>query len=444
MSSECDLVFPSSKKGNNRCIELAGLDLWIIPRIDNVFVYSSEINIENFKNALGYTLTLWPLVTGRFLGVENDRYFIKMSDNGIPVTVIENTELKKWPLDDNVVVDINKNTLLPFIDGVQTMKLMATSNDEPLVRLQLTHIKESGEWVLGTSWAHLLGDAESNLNFLSTLSRFYHHLEPIQPHPIFERRLWREDEADDSLLPFMKEIQHAKSAQEAFQSFFGNDETHEQLNLHFSYEELERLRELAGGNTVTRQDALTSYIILLLNTHCFKDNDEQRILRTNTAINFRGVSDAIAPANLVSNAVLVISSDVFDDPLSLSSIARTIRQSIIRTRDPQFLEPCVATVDKYLRRFVREKRMHNLGPFPNSITVNSNLRYDWAELVNLGSDNRCRFYTLWTGQYYLRVFRLNRDYHGAEVAFRIAKNIKDIFLSALEKDLTENFSNVRL
>ncbi|CAF1220373.1 unnamed protein product [Rotaria sp. Silwood1] len=448
------LVPVSTPTGNNRRIELAGLDLSIIPRIDNIFVYPGELNIDRFKSALSQTLSLWPLVAGRFLVLDDGHYFIEMSDNGIPVTYTENTQLEKWPLNNNVVVDITQVALIPYIDGVQTMKLMESSNEEPLLRLKLTCITQSGEWVLATSWAHVLGDAESNLNFLTTISRLYQQLEPMKPLPTFERRLWREDEADQSLLPLMKELINAKPLREMIQLFLSREDTYEQLNLHFSSKQLSRLHELAGGKSVTTQDALTSYIILLLNTNCFKNDDEHLILRTNTAINFRGVCDFIAPIGLVSNAVIFMASDIFDDPLSLSSIAKTIRRSIVRTRDPKFLEPCVATADRLLRKIVRENFMPNLGPFPNDVTVNSNFRFDWAFLVDFGYTDKCRFYTPWTGRLYFRVFHLNpikngnewlpRDRDGAEVAFRIAPDIKEKFISAWEKDVEENFSNIKL
>lgn len=138
--------------------------------------------------------------------------------------------------------------------------------------------------------------------------------------------------------------------------------------------------------------------------------------------------------------------------MSLPNIAQTIRRSVVRTRDPKFLDLCVATADRLLRKMTREHLLPNLCPFPNDITVNSNLRYDWAALVDFGCTDRCRFHTVWTGRLYFRVFRLNPtkdgsawlagDRYGAEVAFRISKDIKEEFLSTLEKDLAENFSNV--
>jgi hypothetical protein len=53
---------------------------------------------------------------------------------------------------------------------------------------------------------HLLGDADTCLHFSNTLSRFYQQMEPTKPLPIFERRLWREDEANQSVLPIPKQF----------------------------------------------------------------------------------------------------------------------------------------------------------------------------------------------------------------------------------------------
>lgn len=55
---ESCLVFAASPTGHQRRVELAGVDLWITPRIDNVFVYPSEVDIDRLKRALSYTLSL--------------------------------------------------------------------------------------------------------------------------------------------------------------------------------------------------------------------------------------------------------------------------------------------------------------------------------------------------------------------------------------------------
>jgi hypothetical protein len=146
-------------------------------------------------------------------------------------------------------------------------------------------------------------------------------------------------------------------------------------------------------------------------------------------------------------------SDDFDDPYSLSNIAKSIRRSIIRARDPKFIKHWLATADELLRDMARDDRIVIWARSMNETVVNSNFRYDWANLVDFGHTNKCRFYTHGTKNLFFRVFRLNpmydttgwvgRDCEGAEVAFRINKSIKQKFVDAFQRDVDENFINVK-
>ncbi|CAF5166807.1 unnamed protein product, partial [Rotaria magnacalcarata] len=84
MASTVFLIYPSSPAGNNCRLEIAGLDLWKMARIDNVFVYPSEVNIDCFNEALSRTLSLWSVVAGRFRLDDGEHYIIEMSDNPLP------------------------------------------------------------------------------------------------------------------------------------------------------------------------------------------------------------------------------------------------------------------------------------------------------------------------------------------------------------------------
>jgi hypothetical protein len=446
------LILPSTPTGNNRRIELAGIDLWIIPRIDNVFVYPSDLNIDRLKEALSRTLSLWPLIAGRFLLINDKHYVIEMSDNGIPLSLIDNTELVRWPLDWNVVVDAEEGQLQRFLDEVPTAKLLRGSSDEPLFRLRMTRLIQSGEWIMGTSWAHVLGDAFACIKFLNTLSRFYQQLEPLEPFPIFERRLWHRENADQSLLPFMRHLTDALSTNQTLEKIRIQQITHDQVSIQFSGEQLIQLYTLAGNSMLTIHDVMTAYIILTLNTHCF-ENSEQLIQHTNTIVNFRGVSDSIASPGLIANCTLRMLSENFNDPYSLSSIAKAIRYSIIRSRDPSFLEPLLATADELMRDLANDDREVNIDHFLHGIIVNSNYRYDWANLVDFGYVDKCRFHTDGSAPLFLRVFHLNpiydgtdwmpRDREGAEVTFRIENKIKERFINAWQRDVKENFVRVK-
>lgn len=435
------LVLPSPPTGKGQRIELAGLDLWLDARIDNIFVYPSSLNIDQFKKALGNTLSRWPLVAGHLLLVDKDRYFIEMVDHAIPIFIENNKDLAEWPFDPTVVVEKGYSLLQPYFNFVQTQKLLNDSSYEPLVKMKITRIVQSNQWVLGISWAHVLGDAVSCLNFLKTFSRLYQDLEPSIPNPIFERRLWHENECVPSFFPMMNLLHDAVPKDQANKHLTNYLDNYAQINLYFSGEQLAQLRQIVAETSVTSQDVLTAYIIVLLNTFCL-DNDDECIRHTSTIVNYRGVSESIAPQGQVANAVFRMLSNDFDDPRSLSNVALTIRRSINRSREITFLEPYLATADSLMRRNVREKRQCRMNHYSNEIVINSNLKFDWADAVDFGYNNQCRFYTTWTGPYYLRVFRPNpmiKDRNGAEVAFLIEKNKKNRLISAWQHDIDENF-----
>ncbi|CAF3897976.1 unnamed protein product [Rotaria sp. Silwood1] len=301
-------VYQVPRIGTRRHIKLAGTDLWITGLINNLFVYPSGWDVVKFKDALSRTLFSWPFIAGRFLGYDGEHYLIEMSDNAIPVFVIENTDLTKWPLDSNVVVDKNSQQLQQFLDEVQTTILISDScRDEPLFRLKLTHIKQSGEWIMGASWSHMLGDADAFLQFLKTISHLYQNLEAPKPIPIFNRHVWLHDEADESLRPDIKKFLDGEQMETNDRK---DPAKYDQVNIHFRGEQLKELHSLIGDRRVTIQDALCAYIILTLNTHCAQNNDEL-ILRTNIMINYRKESNPDAQPGLIANAVLMPLSNFF-------------------------------------------------------------------------------------------------------------------------------------
>lgn len=446
------LIPPTTPTGKNHRIELSGIDLWIIPRIDNVFVYPLHLNIDRLKEALGRTLSLWSLIAGRFLLINDKNYIIEMSDNGIPLSFVENTELIQSPFDDYVVRDSTKNELEIFLDTIETNKLLHGSLDEPLFRLKITHIVQSGEWIMGTSWAHVLGDAFSCIKFLNTLSRFYQQLEPLEPLPIFERRLWNQENIDQTFLPMMKHLTNSLSIEETLEKYLIEQITHDQINIHFSNEQLIQLYSLVNNKLLTIHDVIIAYIIVTLNTECF-DNNEELIQYTNIIINYRGVSDSIAPSGLIANCTLRMISESFDNPYSLSNIAKTIRQSIIRSRDPLYLQSLLPTADKLMRDIAHKNRQVNIDHFQHGIIINSNYRYDWADSVDFGYKNKCRFYTDGTASLFLRIFHINpifngnhwinRDQQGAEIAFRIEKKFKEKFINVYQNDIKRNFARLK-
>ncbi|CAF1023456.1 unnamed protein product [Adineta steineri] len=93
-----------------------------------------------------------------------------------------------------------------------------------------------------------------------------------------------------------------------------------------------------------------------------------------------------------------------------------------------------------MRKNAKDNTTPNSELVPNEFAINSNYRYDWANLVDFGA-------------LYLRVFRLNpeksgnqwlpRDRNGAEIAFRMEKDLKEKFIDAWKRDIAENFENIK-
>ncbi len=101
-------------------------------------------------------------------------------------------------------------------------------------------------------------------------------------------------------------------------------------------------------------------------------------------------------------------------------------------------------IDPLMRINIKNNKSPNPALIPNEFGINSNYRFDWSDQVDFGSKDKRRFYTNWTGALYFRVFRLNpknkRDQHGAQASFRLEKDLKEIFVNALNKDIEENIN----
>ena len=113
--------------------------------------------------------------------------------------VVENTHIDRWPTDLPVVVS-ESSQLRPYLDPV----FDELHNGVPLLRLKVTRLTCSKEFVLGISFSHLIGDAGSFALFLDDLSRLYQDLEPRSLRPVFDRCLWPNEKPDLALIATMK------------------------------------------------------------------------------------------------------------------------------------------------------------------------------------------------------------------------------------------------
>ncbi|UJR11164.1 hypothetical protein I4U23_015345 [Adineta vaga] len=439
------LINASSSSGNNRRIKLLSTDL-IFGGIDNFFVYPS-LDVNRLQDAISRTLSFWPILTGRVFIENDDDYFIQFSDESIPFTYCENDQLEQWP-NLPVIVD-DASILQPFIDSIQFKPEV-----EPLLRLKVTRLVRSNEYVLGTSFSHMVGDADSNIHFLNDLSQIYQELEIILPRPIFERHPLNSEDAQFTSSSILKLYQNVDTRTAVLARLTKEHTATDPLNMSFSSEQIARLHQLSGGfqAAITPHDALCAYIILLLNKHVFQTEDKC-IRRTYIYANYRNVTESLTSKGYVANAIIQPLSDDFPDPFSLSSIAQTVRQLLKTIRQEEFLQKCVTSINILMKKFIKNGEINFVWE-KDEVIFNSNYRYDWANQVNFGMKDQCRFHTMGLFQFYFRIFQLNpmkdnhghwiKDNGGAEIAFRIPKGeIKEKFLAAWQKDIVENFVNVK-
>ncbi|CAF1668480.1 unnamed protein product, partial [Didymodactylos carnosus] len=162
----------------------------------------------------------------------------------------------------------------PFIDSV------VCKPDEPLLRVKVTHLIRSNEYVVGISFCHMIGDAAANIHFLSDWSRLYQHLEPESIRPIFERErnMWKKENDEFHLSPSMKLIRNGDKRESILARLVQEYSETESINIPFSSAQLAKLQSLVNENNsktmLTSQDALNAYIIRTLNKHILNNVDD--------------------------------------------------------------------------------------------------------------------------------------------------------------------------
>jgi hypothetical protein len=176
--------------------------------------------------------------------------------------------------------------------------------------------------------------------------------------------------------------------------------------MSFSSEQLIQLRHLIENNAeITTHDALCAYIILTLNKHFFSTTD-QYIRHVRMVINYRGVCNRLAPKGYVGNSLITTIPSEFSNPLSLSDIAKTIRQSIKSIRNEDLIEKYVTSANVLCRQLIKDGRINFIFGSKEFI-FNSNFKYDWTNQVNFEMMNQCRFHTVALYKFYFRIFQLN-------------------------------------
>jgi hypothetical protein len=322
-----------------------------------------------------------------------------------------------------------------------------------LLRFKVTRLICSGEYVLGVSFSHVVGDAASAALFLNDLSRLYQHFESLALRPVFERRLWSNEEADSVLFVRMKQYRDGAPIEALLEIYRKENENTDSVTMTFSSKQLVLLRTRVGGDqlVVSKNDALIAYVIFRLNTHFFLE--KQIIQRASIIVNYRGISTELCSPGQMGNCFMTILSDDFSDPYSFSIIAQTLRYSINKARKEPFALSQIATEHLALKQLDDKQFKPNWTFFDNEVIVNSQYKCDWVDQVDLGMTNQCRMHMSQATKLCFRVFRPNperakdgtwtRDVGAAELSVRLTSGSqKEVFLQAWKNDVKEHFAGV--
>ncbi|KDQ11318.1 hypothetical protein BOTBODRAFT_35402 [Botryobasidium botryosum FD-172 SS1] len=401
------LVTPSlpTALGTRERLEIPGSDLLVL-FVHNVHVLPDAIKEDKFCDALVATLAVYPHAAGRLKREgDNNDWHIALTNSPVPVFVSVCDDDAVVP-EDRVVQDDNSR-LLPH------SRVVVTNADEPLLRFKITNFRRTGETALGISWHHVLGDAYALLCFTHTLSSFYQGLPSPYPQPTFAKHFFSPPPIDpatvstfEAIMPHLVNDYDRVGLIEKLTKML--EET-EQVHLRFSKSQLEEIRDrvhqdAVDGETFSRQDCLTAYLVTVLTR--VLDVPVQRVI---TVLNYRNISDRpFAHSNLAGNSISVTFSSIIaaDDVLSLSAIARAVRASITRARDPEFEEMWMTFASYYMKRTADADRSPWYGPDEGEANVNSNYGFDW-NAAHFGFPGRARFYTAFLLDRQFRVFRAN-------------------------------------
>ena len=172
-------------------------------------------------------------------------------------------------------------------------------------------------------------------------------------------------------------------------------------------------------------------------------NKNEKINRVNLIMNNREISLSLFSQGQVDNSIGFMLSDQFVDLYSLSQISKTIRLSIKKNRNEEFIIRWLRIVEYLMSKIQLECKAWNYCFYSNEIHINSNIKCDWSDQVDFGINS-----------YKFRFFHQNpfkdqngfwiRDQQSIEVTFRIDKGQKkDQFIQQINKDIKNNFQNIQ-
>ncbi|RPD79770.1 hypothetical protein L226DRAFT_550071 [Lentinus tigrinus ALCF2SS1-7] len=279
-----------------------------------------------------------------------------------------------------------------------------------LLLIKLTITQE--ETAIGVSWHHTLGDATVLLRFMQLLSQRYQRDDrpaPALPTPSFTKRFFRSP--DDALLeaysPLMPHLAHACPTADLGQRYAAMNRDTAEVAFNVTTTQLRNLRDLIMKRKAldvrpSSQDCLTAYIVSVINRH-----SEIPITKITNAASYRAVPGAVESPAVAGNAIYIIPCDLSPGS-TLEDSACSIRRSIIRSREPSFVEEYMSVASHLMLSAANAGRSMFFAAPPGHASVNSNVAISW-HTAHFGFPTRIRFHTSGINDRYIRVFFSNPD-----------------------------------
>ncbi|KAI8998910.1 hypothetical protein BD414DRAFT_476401 [Trametes punicea] len=398
-------------------VKLPGYELWM-NYIENVLIIPTRLDLNQFKDALSETLRHYPHAAGDLCRGEVE-WEIRLSNRGIPIEV-EEVGTTFIGIGDRWVLQQDIRPFLPQRGpGIALTSHSGPEAATPSLLLFKITLSER-ETAVGVSWHHTLGDATVLERFMRYLSESYQGNDRGQTSaPTFTKRQFPAPTGSliERYAPLMPHLIETYSAAEVGKRYAQMNANTSWVKFKVSFTQIRilkgRVLEKIGQTDIapSLQDVLTAYIVGVLN-RCL----DVPITSITNAASYRDIPGAVLSHAVAGNAIYIIPTAIaaaIRPPLT--ETAMTIRQSILRCREPAFVEEYMTAANALMLEAVNKDRSWSFAAPPGKLSVNSNLAVNWRS-AHFGYPQGTRFHTSGLSDRYVRVFLSNPEADGGSVA----------------------------
>jgi hypothetical protein len=280
---------------------------------------------------------------------------------------------------------VHQNTVvqhpLRFTPGLSLKNILSSTMDEPLAAMNMTLFVNLGCTAIGVTRWHPLGSDFVITRFMRALSQTYQGLPISDPLPVYrhlgdflppangEQLVGVDTTAVNSYCsPRVKRPQDPSNVAATQFDFRLSASQVEQIRKGILIQQQNDPRELR----ISRQDSLVALVAVCMNQ---ADPDTQPpISIIDTVLDLRGTAGI--PTDLAGNGFTFAPTETIvpKDADDLHTFASTVRQSLVRAREPQFLAALVALQREKAVKGSKNGEFLDLTSPPGHMMVNSTLK----------------------------------------------------------------------